>query len=149
MGRLVRYLLGRRAAELALIMITGGRDYRDERRLYQILDAAVVRLDLTELLHGDCPDGADAMGKRWAILRGIPQILKPAKWDDLSHPDARIKRNRAGALYDANAGHRRNQEMVDLRPKEVLAFPGGPGTRDAIRRARLAGIEPILIDWDG
>jgi hypothetical protein len=130
-------------------MITGGRDYTNRARVYQILDAAVDRLGLTELIHGDCPTGADALGKEWAIERGIGQRKMPADWDDLSQPDARIKTRADGKQYDANAGHRRNQKMVDLRPDHVIGFLGGPGTRDALKRARKAGIEPKLIDWNG
>ena len=40
------------------------------------------------------------------------------------------------------AGHIRNQQMLDEgRPHLVVAFPGGRGTADMVRRARAAGIE--------
>jgi hypothetical protein len=44
------------------------------------------------------------------------------------------------------AGHRRNQHMVDLRPKLVVAahHAGSRGTADCIRRARQASI-PVLV----
>ena len=113
-------------------MITGGRDYINEARIYQVLDAAVERLGLTELIHGACPTGADAIASQWARERGIGQRAMPADWD---------KHGKA-------AGPIRNQAMIDLRPKHVIAFPGNSGTKDAVKRARRAGIEPYLIDWE-
>lgn len=115
------------------VMITGGRDYRNVPRVYQILDAAVDRLGLSELIHGDCPTGADAIGAQWATDRGVKQTAMPADWD----------------THGAKAGPLRNQAMIDLLPDYVIGFPGGRGTRDALKRARRAGIEPILIDWEG
>ena len=40
-----------------------------------------------------------------------------------------------------SAGPRRNAWMIEYgKPDHVLAFPGGPGTADMVRRARAAGI---------
>lgn len=131
-------------------MITGGRGYTDEARVYQILDAAVVRLEMTELIVGDCPTGLDALGRQWARDRAFPSREFKAKWNDLSAPGARIKRRPDGSQYNANAGPDRNKAMVEQgQPHHGLAFSGGDGTRDAIRHLRAAGIEPKLIDWNG
>jgi hypothetical protein len=41
----------------------------------------------------------------------------------------------------------RNQQMLDEgRPNLVVAFPGGRGTADMVRRARSAGVEVIEVD---
>ena len=131
------------------ILVFGGRDYFNERRINQVLDAAVERLGLSEVIHGDA-EGADELAKLWAIDRGIPHREFKAAWNDLTQPGARIKERRDGSRYDANAGPRRNQAMIDIgRPKEAIGFPGGAGSRDMLKRCRAAGIEPYLIDWDG
>jgi len=42
------------------------------------------------------------------------------------------------------AGPIRNQQMLDEgKPNLVVAFPGGRGTADIVRRARAAGIEVV------
>ena len=47
-----------------------------------------------------------------------------------------------------SAGHIRNQVMLDKgKPDVVVAFPGGRGTADMVRRAEGAGIEVRRIKW--
>lgn len=44
--------------------------------------------------------------------------------------------------HGKRAGSIRNQKMIDdYHPQLVVAFPGGAGTADMVRRARAAGIE--------
>jgi len=44
------------------------------------------------------------------------------------------------------AGPIRNQEMIDeCKPDLVVAFPGGRGTADMVRRAKAAGIRVIEV----
>lgn len=132
------------------VMITGGRGYTNEARVYQILDAAIIRLEMTELIVGDCPTGLDALGKKWARERGFAVREFKANWDDLTAPGARIKKRRDGSEYNANAGPDRNRAMVvQGKPHHGLAFKGNDGTRDAVRHLRAAGIEPHFIDWNG
>jgi len=38
---------------MTVVLITGGRTYFNENRVYQVLDAAVERLGLTSIIHGD------------------------------------------------------------------------------------------------
>lgn len=128
------------------VLVCGGRRYSDRERLYRVLDAAVERLGLTEIIHGDAT-GADKMADEWAESRGIPKRAFPAKWSDLSHPDAEVRVRADGSKYDRKAGPRRNQQMIDqARPSIVIAFPGDTGTDDMIGRANAAGIRVIEID---
>lgn len=51
--------------------------------------------------------------------------------------------------YGKAAGPRRNQRMLDEgKPDLVLAFPGGAGTADMVRRARQANVTVIEIPYE-
>ena len=134
---------------MTTVAVTGGRTYSNRARVHQILDAAVDRLGMTELVVGDA-DGLDKLAREWARERGFPMREFKADWNDLTKPDARIRKRRDGSRYDANAGPRRNGEMLTRgRPSKLLAFPGGDGTRDCMRQARAREIEVVLVDWAG
>jgi hypothetical protein len=84
---------------------------------------------VTKLVHGDY-DGADQLVKAWGEMRGVPVVPCPADWD---------KHGRA-------AGPIRNQGMLDThKPHGVVAFPGGFGTADMIRRALRANVDVIDV----
>lgn len=130
---------------MARILVCGGRKYGDQDRVNRILDAAVERLGLAELIHGAAP-GADSLAAEWARTRGVPARAFPAHWSDIHRPGAVVRRLSSGRLYDAAAGQVRNQRMLDEgRPDIVIAFPGGTGTAGMIRIARAAGVRVIEI----
>lgn len=130
-----------------VFIVCGGREYRNEHRVFTMLDAARDRLGLAYLIEGGA-DGADRLARIWRAARRIAGETIDAEWDDLSHPDAIIRQRGDGQEYDARAGVRRNQRMLDEgQPEGLIAFPGGSGTRDMVRRAEAAGIRVIKIDW--
>lgn len=43
------------------------------------------------------------------------------------------------------AGVLRNTAMLADRPELVIAFPGGKGTADMVRKAKAAGLEVIVV----
>jgi hypothetical protein len=130
---------------VARILVCGGRKYGDRNRVDRILDAAVERLGLTEIIHG-AATGADTLADEWARARGIPARDFPAAWSDIDRPGAVVRQSPGGRLYDAAAGQVRNQRMLDEgRPDIVIAFPGGTGTAGMIRIARAAGVRVIEI----
>lgn len=52
-----------------------------------------------------------------------------------------VIRYRNGDPYNAAAGASRNQKMLDLyQPQWAMAFPGGKGTADMVRRIEAAKI---------
>lgn len=122
-------------------IVCGGREYRNTERLYQILDAAVSRLNVDSIAQGGQrttdPDtgemyGADWLAKEWAHSRGLQCETFYAAWD--LHGDA--------------AGPIRNAEMLAKSEATlVIAFPGGKGTADMVRRAEKSGVEVKRIDW--
>lgn len=111
------------------ILVCGGRDYDNLALVYQTLDAIHAERTIKCVIHGGAR-GADACAWNWAVQRDIPQMSYPADWK----------------AHGRVAGPRRNQTMLDLHPdiQLVVAFPGGAGTRDMIKRAVRAGIEVLL-----
>lgn len=114
------------------IIVCGGRDFEDLTLLTTALGRFYRRFGVSLLVHGDA-QGADRMAGAWASERGVPVKTYPvtqADWKQHGHA----------------AGPRRNQIMLDeTKPDCVLAFPGGPGTGDMIRRAQKAGVKVYLI----
>lgn len=119
------------------LIIAGGRNYhlteKDIRRLDLLLP------EVTEVISGKCR-GADLDGEKWANSRGIPVKPFEAKWDDLSHPDCRLKKRGDGTFYDAEAGPRRNRQMAAYADAVAL-FPGGDGTQRMFEAAVESGIK--------
>lgn len=133
---------------MTCILVCGGRFYHNADRVNAVLDAAVTRLGLTEICHG-AATGADALAAAWAKARGVKATDFPADWSNLDLPDALIRTRHNGTKYDAKAGGRRNQLMLEtMEPTIVIAFPGGYGTTDMVTRAERAGTRVIKIDWE-
>ena len=92
--------------------------------------------------------GADYYGELCADRAGIPVTHFPAKWDDLDAPGALIKEHSDGTLYNANAGHDRNEEMAVYAAGEyILLFMGGPGTASMRDAAIRHGIEIVYDEF--
>jgi hypothetical protein len=102
------------------IIVCGGRKYRDSGRIYMVLEE-YAHLNPT-IVHGDY-SGADRIADREARDLGLTTDPHPADWSQ-----------------GRKAGPIRNQEMVDAGADLVIAFAGGDGTADCVRRARKAGI---------
>lgn len=126
------------------VLVTGSRDWVDvgfiEKRLTVTAAGDMGRFILVQ---GDCPTGADAIAKAWAIRNGYPHEDVAADWErDCDTNCYHAPRFRNRRPYCPRAGHLRNQVMVDQGADVCLAFPLGksPGTRDCIKRAKAAGI---------
>lgn len=141
------------------ILVCGGRNYADERKLWATLDAICAKrgwgfppdtsganyLANVVVISGKAP-GADSLAIDWGVANFCTVEEYPADWTDLSQPGAVIRTRRDGTRYDVLAGHRRNQSMLDEgKPDLVVAFPGGTGTADMVRRALKAGVEVIEV----
>lgn len=111
------------------VLVCGGRDYWDRERLFSILDVAHSANPIVLLIHGGA-SGADDLAGQWAKLTGIPQKPYPADWK----------------IEGKSAGPKRNQRMLDDgKPHMVIAFPGGAGTADMIRRAKKAKVPVVTV----
>ena len=75
------------------------------------------------LVHGGGP-GVEKIAARWAERNGVHQVVCKPDWD---------RHGRA-------APFRRNEELLNLLPKGVIAFPGSGITENLVDRARSLGI---------
>jgi len=110
------------------VLVCGGRYYEDRTTLYRILDEVDATYSITHLVHGGAK-GADKLAGQWAAERGIMCLEVAAEWQKHG--------NRAGPL--------RNAKMLLLEPGLVVAFPGGAGTADMVRRAKVAGVLLLIV----
>lgn len=122
-----------------VVLVCGGRDYDQPNEVWKALDRLSARMVIEVLRHGACGcdkrmdplriKGADRWAHQWAEARGIPVDPMPADWSD-----------RGG-------GPRRNQAMIDKGGVvAVVAFPGGNGTADMVRRAMGGNIFVWRVD---
>jgi hypothetical protein len=108
-----------------IVLVTGGREYKDRNTIYRVLDAVHAARRITYLMHGNARN-ADRIAHKWALSRGVQPVAFEALWD--FEGDA--------------AGTRRNKRMLEfVRPDRVIAFPGGRGTANMMRIAYDEGIE--------
>jgi hypothetical protein len=110
--------------EARLVLVTGGRDFADSDAVFRALDAVLKKYPNTTVLNGGCETGADLHARTWAQGRQRPYITVPAEW--LKYGDA--------------AGPRRNARMLAYLPHACIAFDGGDGTADMVRKARRAEV---------
>lgn len=120
------------------VLVCGGRAYRDRDRVFtelnklcgEISDEHPLGTIPLHIIHGGCPTGADHFADDYAVVHWCGLSVYDADWE---------KHGRA-------AGPIRNQQMIDEgKPDLVVAFPGGPGTADMVKRARRAGVEVLEI----
>jgi len=92
------------------VLVTGSRHWKDRQRLEAEFDSMIKLAFNGEgpfmLIEGACPSGADFLAKQYAKKKG---------WEIESHP-AEWKKHKK------QAGHVRNQKMVDLKPDVIIAF---------------------------
>jgi hypothetical protein len=127
------------------VVVTGGRDYDDRKRVFEELDA----ISFAVLVHGACDvpseagrphrlRGADRWADEWATLNEHPCLRHPARWSSGGRA----------------AGPQRNLDMLrmatvlagDAKYVLLLAFPGGRGTRNCIEHAEELGIKVRKVE---
>jgi predicted Fe-Mo cluster-binding NifX family protein len=113
------------------VIVCGGRNYTEEEVIRKRL--ALLRDEHPDaiVIHGAAP-GADAWSGYVAGTLGLTVEVHPANW----------------AKHGRAAGPIRNQEMLDSGVDLVIAFPGGRGTEDMIKRAERAGVEVQQVAGD-
>ena len=109
-----------------LVAITGGKSVADADAIWTTLDLAKAKHADMVLLHGGGP-GVEKIAASWAEARGVNQVVCRPDWQ--AHGKA--------------APFRRNDELLNLLPKGVIAFPGSGITGNLVDKARQLGI-PVL-----
>ncbi|MBO0813849.1 MAG: DUF2493 domain-containing protein [Actinobacteria bacterium] len=110
------------------VLVTGSRDWDDRRRIFGALDALLAQCEMEPrktlvVIHGDAPQGADAMARRWvyvklnATVADVREERHPAQW----------------GTHGKRAGFIRNAEMVDTGADLCLAYVM-PCSRPGCRR---------------
>jgi hypothetical protein len=120
------------------VLVCGGREYNDRNAVFGALNEINKVTPIDCLIHGDCPGAeasgwvsADRLAGRWGhMTKGVTVVTESAKWGE----------------HGRAAGPIRNALMIErYTPDMVIAFPGGTGTADCVRRAIDAGIKVIQI----
>jgi len=107
------------------VLVCGGREFDNFGLLHYTLEYELDKHETHTIIHGDAK-GADFLARAWAKWVGHAEKRYPANW--------KTHGRKAGAI--------RNQQMLDEgKPDLVIAFPGGVGTADMVRRAKASGIE--------
>lgn len=114
------------------VLVCGGRGYLDYKRLTYALDKFQEKVAPIEvIIHGDAR-GADTLAGWYAREKDIRVEAYPADWN----------------RYGKQAGHLRNRQMLDEgKPDVIIAFPGGPGTKNMVYNAEASGFKVYKIDW--
>ena len=119
------------------LAVVGSRKFPNKNLIFKKLDEIHSKYTIVEIVSGGAI-GVDSWAAEWSLSRLNKQakVFEP-NWQDLTHPEARIKINSRGQKYDANAGLRRNTEIVNYSEK-VLAFiyNQSPGTTNTIKKAK-------------
>ena len=89
-----------------LVAITGGKNVADADAVWTTLDRTREKYGDMILLHGGGP-GIEKIAASWAEARGVDQVVCRPNWN--AHGKA--------------APFRRNDELLNLLPKGVIAFP--------------------------
>lgn len=121
------------------VLVCGGRDFSNWELLCNTLDNLYdFDTDPYMTVISGGAKGADTLAEVWVRhsrtaeedTQYIFSEVYLANWDK----------------HGNSAGPIRNQQMLDEgRPDLVIAFPGGKGTADMIRRSKKAGVKVVEI----
>ena len=109
--------------EGTLIAIAGGKHIADPDAIFRRLDKARAKYGDMVLVHGGGP-GVERIASQWADRNGVHQVVCKPDW------------NRHGRA----APFRRNDDLLNLLPKGVIAFPGSGITDNLVDKAIKLGI---------
>ncbi len=117
------------------ILICGDRHWGKKLGQRELLEHIMSYFSNTIIIQGGC-DGADLMASEVAHKRGLGVIQVDADW------------KRCGSYYDADAGPRRNAQMLEHKPHLVIAFHDSietsKGTKDMVKQAVDKGFKVVI-----
>lgn len=107
------------------VLVCGGRLFHDAETLGAWLGGIHKDHGIAVIIEGGAT-GADTLARLFGEFASIPVETFKADWEK----------------HGKIAGPYRNQRMLDEgKPDLVVAFPGGRGTADMVRRAKRAGVK--------
>jgi YspA, cpYpsA-related SLOG family len=122
------------------IIVCGGRAFDNVAHANAVLNRLHFAVPIGAV-HVGSQRGADGYAIDWAHLEGacespgertITYEIHEAAWHE----------------FGRSAGPRRNSAMLaKAQPDFVVAFPGGRGTDDMVRKALDAGLSVLTSDW--
>ena len=118
------------------ILVCGGRNYYKYSVVKDTLEDLLPVEETPVVIIAGGAGGADFLAKVFALDEygdcvSIGYEEYPADWK----------------LFGKRAGMLRNQQMLDEgKPNLVVAFPGGSGTTDMVKRAKNAGVKVMEVN---
>ncbi|MDE0386207.1 MAG: DUF2493 domain-containing protein [Defluviicoccus sp.] len=109
-----------------LVAVTGGKEVADPGAVWSVLDRTRAKHGNMVLVHGGAP-GIETVAAKWAEARSVDQVIVRPDWK----------------AHGRAAPFRRNDEMLDLLPKGIVAWPGSGITDNLVDKARQMGI-PVM-----
>ena len=106
-----------------LVAIAGGKTVTDPGAVIRRLDQARTKYDDLVLVHGGGP-GVEKVAAQWADRNGVDQVVCKPDWN----------------AHGRAAPFRRNDELLNLLPKGLIAFPGSGITDNLVDKAVKLGI---------
>lgn len=115
-----------------VVCVAGSREFRDASKLREVMAKVhdrIVSAGYTPKYIGGGAEGADKLGKEWAVQHGFDYTEFPANWKE----------------HGRAAGPIRNRQMAAVA-QELIAFWDGksPGTGHMIASAKRHGI-PVQV----
>ena len=114
--------------EGTLVAIAGGRTVTDAGAVWSTLDRTHAKHGDMVLAHGGGP-GVEKIAASWAEARGVDQVVCRPDW------------NKHGKA----APFRRNDDLLNLMPKGLIAFPGSGITDNLVDKAKRLGVPVMQI----
>lgn len=108
---------------MTFIGVCGGRNYTDREKVYRMLKTVTDDIPGPVAIVAGGASGADKLDRDWAIESGTHYVEVPANW----------------TMHGRSAGPQRNAVMAAIGLEVLVAFPGGSGTADMVRRCRELG----------
>ena len=117
---------------MTTVIVTGGRDFRDQDYIENVLTKIHAEHEITQLVEGGAK-GVDYHAKQWALKNGIDVKTFPADWK----------------THKLAAGPIRNELMAQYASEAekalCVAFFGGKGTASMKGLAKSYGITVIDV----
>ena len=109
--------------EGTLVAIAGGKQVANPDAIIARLEKAKAKYEDLILVHGGGP-GVERIAAQWAERNGVHQVVCKPDWN----------------AHGRAAPFRRNDELLNLLPKGVIAFPGSGITDNLVDKAVALGI---------